>query len=61
MMKGQQQEVTGRIFDGATLRKILAQVEPYQGRFVTTGILVVLLSGLVWAVSYTHLTLPTIE
>ncbi len=47
-MKGQQQEVTGRIFDGATLRKILAQVEPYQGRFVTTGILVVLLSGLVW-------------
>tara|TARA_B100000963_G_C22634829_1_gene677004 strand:- start:188 stop:1966 length:1779 start_codon:yes stop_codon:yes gene_type:complete len=48
MMKGQQQEVTGRIFDGATLRKILAQVEPYQGRFVTTGILVVLLSGLVW-------------
>ena len=48
MMKGQQQEVTGRIFDGATLRKILAQVEPYRGRFVTTGILVVLLSGLVW-------------
>lgn len=47
-MKGQQQEVTGRIFDGATLRKILAQVEPYRGRFVTTGILVVLLSGLVW-------------
>ena len=48
MSKGQQNEVTGRIFDGATLRKILAQVQPYRGRFVTTGLLVVLLSGLVW-------------
>ncbi|MAI23929.1 MAG: antibiotic ABC transporter ATP-binding protein [Crocinitomicaceae bacterium] len=48
MSKGQQNEVTGRIFDGATLRKILAQVQPYRGRFVTTGFLVVLLSGLVW-------------
>ena len=48
MSKGQQNEVTGRIFDGATLRKISAQVQPYRGRFVTTGLLVVLLSGLVW-------------
>ena len=48
MSKGQQNEVTGRIFDGATLRKILAQVQPYRSRFVATGVLVVLLSGLVW-------------
>lgn len=48
MSKGQPNEVAGRIFDGATLRKILAQVEPYRGRFVATGVLVVLLSGLVW-------------
>ena len=48
MSKGQPNEVTGRIFDGATLRKILAQVQPYRGRFVATGVLVVLLSGLVW-------------
>ena len=48
MSKGQPNEVTGRIFDGATLRKILAQVHPYRGRFVATGLLVVLLSGLVW-------------
>ena len=48
MSKGQPNEVTGRIFDGATLRKILAQVQPYRGRFVATGALVVLLSGLVW-------------
>ena len=48
MSKGQPNEVTGRIFDGATLRKILAQVQPYRSRFVATGVLVVLLSGLVW-------------
>ncbi len=48
MSKGQSNEVTGRIFDGATLRKILAQVKPYRSRFVATGVLVVLLSGLVW-------------
>ena len=48
MSKGQQNEVTGRIFDGATLRKILAQVQPYRSRFVATGALVVLLSRLVW-------------
>ena len=48
MSKEQQNEVTGRIFDGATLRKILAQVQPYRSRFVATGVLVVLLSGLVW-------------
>jgi ATP-binding cassette subfamily B protein len=48
MSKGQPNEITGRIFDGATLRKILAQVQPYRSRFVATGVLVVLLSGLVW-------------
>lgn len=48
MSKGTQGEITGRIFDGATLRQILAQVMPYRQRFAVTGVLVVLLSGLVW-------------
>lgn len=48
MSKAPQNEITGRIFDGATLRQILAQVKPYRKRFFTTGVLVVVLSGLVW-------------
>lgn len=46
--KDQQNQVAGRIFDGATLRKILVQVRPYRQRFFITGVLVVLLSALVW-------------
>ena len=38
----------GNIFDVETVRVILAQVGPYKSRFVLTGILVVLLSSLVW-------------
>ena len=41
-------DVTGRIFDGATLRKILEQVRPYRARFILTGALVLVLSSLVW-------------
>lgn len=41
-------DITGRIFDGATLRKILEQVHPYRVRFAWTGALVLLLSGMVW-------------
>ena len=48
MSKASKGEITGRIFDGATLRQILAQVKPYRRRFFTTGLLVVALSGLVW-------------
>lgn len=48
MSKEPKGEITGRIFDGATLRQILAQVKPYRQRFAVTGVLVVLLSGLVW-------------
>lgn len=48
MSKAPKSEITGRIFDGATLRQILAQVKPYRRRFFTTGVLVVALSGLVW-------------
>lgn len=48
MSKEPQGEITGRIFDGATLRQILAQVKPYRQRFAVTGVLVVLLSGLIW-------------
>jgi ATP-binding cassette subfamily B protein len=48
MSKASKGEITGRIFDGATLRQILAQVKPYRRRFFTTGVLVMALSGLVW-------------
>lgn len=48
MGKEEQSQVAGRIFDGATLRKILVQVRPYRQRFFITGVLVVLLSALVW-------------
>jgi len=43
-----EKDITGRIFDGETLKKILSQVQPYRGRFLLTGALVLLLSGLVW-------------
>ena len=48
MPNEQKKDVTGRIFDGATLRKILEQVRPYRARFTLTGILVLVLSSLVW-------------
>ena len=38
----------GNIFDVDTVRVILAQVGPYRRRFVWTGVMVVLLSSLVW-------------
>lgn len=38
----------GNIFDLATVKIILAQVGPYRRRFVWTGVLVLLLSSLVW-------------
>ena len=38
----------GNIFDLETVRVILAQVRPYMRRFVWTGVLVLLLSSLVW-------------
>ena len=43
-----EKDITGRIFDGETLKKIISQVQPYRGRFLLTGALVLLLSGLVW-------------
>ena len=38
----------GNIFDVDTVRVILAQVGPYRRRFVWTGVMVVVLSSLVW-------------
>ena len=38
----------GNIFDVDTVRIILAQVGPYRRRFVWTGVMVVVLSSLVW-------------
>lgn len=38
----------GNVFDLETIKVILSQVGPYRRRFVWTGILVVLLSSLVW-------------
>lgn len=40
--------VTGKVFDAATLKKIIAQVHPYRRRFAITGLLVLVLSGMVW-------------
>jgi ATP-binding cassette subfamily B protein len=40
--------VTGKVFDAATLRRIIEQVRPYRLRFVMTGLLVLVLSGMVW-------------
>ena len=38
----------GKVFDVDTVRIILSQVGPYRRRFIWTGVLVVLLSSLVW-------------
>ena len=38
----------GKIFDVDTVRVILAQVGPYRRRFAWTGVMVILLSSLVW-------------
>ena len=38
----------GKVFDVDTVRIILSQVRPYRRRFIWTGVLVVLLSSLVW-------------
>ncbi|MFZ8836405.1 MAG: ABC transporter ATP-binding protein [Flavobacteriales bacterium] len=48
MAEQRKSEVAGKVFDGATLRKVLRQVEPYKGRFILTGVLVLCLSGMVW-------------
>jgi ATP-binding cassette subfamily B protein len=40
--------VTGKVFDAATLKRIVQQAQPYRTRFVATGALVLLLSGTVW-------------
>ena len=45
-------ETTGKIFDGKVLRRILKQVAPYRRRFLSTGVLVVLLAGLSWVRPY---------
>ena len=39
---------SSKIFDRRILLKILAQARPYRSRFIRTGSMVVLLSGLVW-------------
>ncbi len=39
---------SSKIFDRRVLLKILAQARPYRSRFIRTGSMVVLLSGLVW-------------
>ena len=38
----------GKVFDVDTVRTILSQVGPYRRKFMWTGVLVVLLSSLVW-------------
>ena len=40
--------VTGKVFDAATLKRIIEQAQPYRFRFAVTGGLVLLLSGMVW-------------
>jgi ATP-binding cassette subfamily B protein len=40
--------VTGKVFDAATLKRIVQQARPYRMRFAATGALVLLLSGMVW-------------
>ncbi|MBV41983.1 MAG: antibiotic ABC transporter ATP-binding protein [Crocinitomicaceae bacterium] len=40
--------VTGKVFDAATLKRIIRQAQPYRMRFAATGALVLLLSGMVW-------------
>ena len=40
--------VTGKVFDAATLKRIIKQAQPYRFRFAVTGGLVLLLSGMVW-------------
>lgn len=40
--------VAGKVFDAATLKRIIKQVQPYRVRFAVTGGLVLLLSGMVW-------------
>ena len=38
----------GKVFDWETVRQILGEVRPYRRRFTWTGVMVVLLSSLVW-------------
>lgn len=38
----------GKVFDWETVRQILGEVRPYRRRFIWTGVMVVLLSSLVW-------------
>ena len=40
--------VTGKVFDAATLKRIVEQAKPYRLRFTMTGALVLLLSAMVW-------------
>ncbi len=40
--------VTGKVFDAATLQRIVEQAKPYRLRFTMTGALVLLLSAMVW-------------
>jgi len=42
------ESVTGKVFDAATLKRIIEQAQPYRFRFAVTGGLVLLLSGMVW-------------
>ena len=45
-------ENTGRVFDARVMRRILDRVAPYRRRFVLTGVLVIVLSGLSWVRPY---------
>lgn len=38
----------GKIFDRRVLRQIFEQVIPYKRRFILTGVMIILLSGMVW-------------
>lgn len=40
--------VTGKVFDAATLKRIVEQAKPYRLRFTMTGALVLMLSAMVW-------------
>ena len=48
MVGKQSSSKAGKVFDLDTVRVILAQVGPYRGRFIWTGVLVVILACLVW-------------
>ena len=47
-MSNQTSEVAGKVFDAATLKRILQQARPYRRRFASTGAFVILLSCMVW-------------